>query len=364
MTRVTLCLHAFGSEVAPMDPNCASNAKIYIGDAVFIDGARTDVQGQNPTLPLNSRAGWGYLLLTNFLPALGNGTFTVRAYAFDADGHSTTLGSKTITCNNAASVAPFGAIDVPGQGAVVSGTIGNVGWVLSPGTPRSDPPGGGVVHVFVDGVDQGVPNPGLWNARPDLQALFPFARYAGINTALGIHSLDTTRLTNGVHTIFWLVTGTGNTGTSGIGSRFFIVSNGSLQSDSRMTAAGTGSASVIAASTTLDVPRSAAARIASASTLEQQIAAAPVDLSRVQGRRGFDLNRALQTYEPSAGRIEVPAEELDRIELPLKDTPQHHYSGYLRTPSACGRCRWARRSTRPRAASHGRRASASTAPTI
>jgi hypothetical protein len=33
-TRVTICRDAFGTEVAPVDPNCAGNAKIYIGDAV------------------------------------------------------------------------------------------------------------------------------------------------------------------------------------------------------------------------------------------------------------------------------------------------------------------------------------------
>ena len=76
VTRVTLCRDAFGSEVAPIDPNCASNAKIYIGDALMTARART--QGLNPTPPLNSRAGWGYLMLTNPLPGRGNGTHTRR----------------------------------------------------------------------------------------------------------------------------------------------------------------------------------------------------------------------------------------------------------------------------------------------
>src|SRR5262249_9045383 len=131
VTRVTICRDAFGAEVAPMDPDCADNAKIYIGDALFIDGARADVQAQNPTLPLNSRGGWGYLMLTNFLPNLGNGTFPLRAYAFDADGHKTLLGSKTIICDNAHATRPFGAIDVPSQGGVVSGTFANGGWALT-----------------------------------------------------------------------------------------------------------------------------------------------------------------------------------------------------------------------------------------
>jgi hypothetical protein len=53
----------------------------------------------------------------------------------------------------------------------------------------------------------------------------------------------------------------------------------------------------------------------------------------VQGRRGYDLGTALQTYTASSGRINVPAEELDRIELHLIATENHQYSGYLRTRS-------------------------------
>src|SRR5262249_13564654 len=74
VTRVTICRDGISGEtVPPTDPNCADNAKIYIGDAIFVDGARTDIQGAYATFPLNSRGGWGYLMLTNFLPNVGNG---------------------------------------------------------------------------------------------------------------------------------------------------------------------------------------------------------------------------------------------------------------------------------------------------
>lgn len=89
---------------------------VFIGDAVFVDGARPDVAAAFPTWPRNTRAGWGYLLLTNFLPNQGNGPFRLHAYAEDADGHSTLLGSKTIACDNAGATRPFGAIDTPAQG--------------------------------------------------------------------------------------------------------------------------------------------------------------------------------------------------------------------------------------------------------
>ena len=45
VSRVMMCRAAFGAEVAPVDPNCAGAAQIFVGFAVFIDGARPDVAG-------------------------------------------------------------------------------------------------------------------------------------------------------------------------------------------------------------------------------------------------------------------------------------------------------------------------------
>ena len=111
-----------------------------------------------------------------------------------------------ITCDNANSVAPFGAIDTPEQGETICGTIMNSGWVLSPGTRRADVPGGGTVNVFVDGIDNGTP--GGWGARSDITTLFPKAEYDGTDIAVAGLPLDSTTLTNGVHTIHWIVTAT------------------------------------------------------------------------------------------------------------------------------------------------------------
>jgi BACON domain-containing protein/all-beta uncharacterized protein len=207
------------------DPVAGEGASlIFIGDAELIDGARPDVQALYPNVPRNTRAGWGYLLLTNFLPNLGTGTYKLYAFADDAEGHTTLLGTKTITCSNDSSVAPFGAIDTPGQGAVVSGIVNNFGWVLSPGARRADPPGGGTVIVLIDGVNAGSPTG--WTSRSDLTALFPVSQYSGIGTAAGVFTFDSTKLSNGIHTIAWIVTA--NSGeTSGIGSRYFTVLNGS-----------------------------------------------------------------------------------------------------------------------------------------
>jgi len=64
----------------------ASNGLVYIGDAVFVDGARPDVETAYPNAPFNYRAGWGYLMLTNGLPnnggspGPGNGTYKIARH--------------------------------------------------------------------------------------------------------------------------------------------------------------------------------------------------------------------------------------------------------------------------------------------
>ena len=94
----------------PSDPR---NGKVFVGNATMVNGARSDIEALNPTMPLNSRGGWGYLLLTWGLPNQGNGTYTLYAFAFDAEGQVSTLGQKTIGIANATADKPFGAIDTP-----------------------------------------------------------------------------------------------------------------------------------------------------------------------------------------------------------------------------------------------------------
>jgi hypothetical protein len=193
---------------------------VYIGDAVFVDGARPDIETAYPGYPLNSRAGWGYMLLTNFLPNGGNGTFTLLAEASDAEGKTVTLGTKTITCDNANAVKPFGAIDTPTQGGEASGTdFSNVGWVLTP-MPNSIPEDGSTINVYIDGVNKGHPTYNIY--RSDIAGLFP--GYANQDGAAGSFKIDTTKYADGVHTIYW--TAEDSAGNSdGIGSRYFSIQN-------------------------------------------------------------------------------------------------------------------------------------------
>jgi hypothetical protein len=193
---------------------------VYIGDAIFVEGARPDIEQAHPDYPMHYRAGWGYMMLTSFLPNNGNGPFKIHAIAADAEGHQVTLGTKNIVCDNAQAIKPFGAIDTPDQGGTASGSsFINWGWVLTP-QPNHIPTDGSTINVWVDGVNIGHPTYNLY--RSDIALLFP--DYANSNGAVGYFYLDTTAYENGVHTIQWTAEdSTGN--TDGIGSRYFTIQN-------------------------------------------------------------------------------------------------------------------------------------------
>lgn len=210
VTRVRIYRDATASEPAGF---------VYLGDATFVEGARPDVQAAYPTLPWSSRAGWGLLVLTNMLPAGGNGTYRLTAYADDVEGHTTALGTRTFTADNAGALVPFGAIDTPAQGETVSGTIVNFGWALTP-QPQQIRTDGSTIDVVIDNVVAG--HPTYNNFRADIAALFP--GYANTNGAIGYFVIDTTQYANGLHTLAWVVRdNAGN--AAGIGSRFFTISN-------------------------------------------------------------------------------------------------------------------------------------------
>jgi Leucine-rich repeat (LRR) protein len=216
-------------EIEPTQPN----GLVYIGDAFFVEGARPDVEKAYPDYPLNDRAGWGYMLLTNFLPDGGNGIYTLYAIATDKEGNQVSLGQKMIVGDNKNAVKPFGAIDTPTQGGTVSGSqFINFGWALTP-LPKSIPIDGSTITVWVDGLPLG--HPTYNNFRPDIAALFP--GYANSNGAVGYYYLDTTGYLNGVHTIAWSVEDSDGA-VDGIGSRYFQILNtgsGSTVGGTRVT---------------------------------------------------------------------------------------------------------------------------------
>ena len=279
LSQVTICRGAVGAEVAPVDPNCAGQAQIFVGFPVFIDLARPDVAAAFPEIPLNTRAGWGFMVLTNMLPSQGNGTFVFHMWAQDREGNTKLLGTRTITCDNGHATKPFGAIDTPEQGGVASGgAYVNFGWALTP-LPKMIPTDGSTISVLVDGVAVGTANYNYY--RKDIADLFPGLN--NTNGAIGFRVIDTTTLANGTHTVVWVVSD--NQGAAdGIGSRYFAVSNGAAA----VTAAGT--ADIQPAERGLSVPRHAP-------DLRLRVERAPL-----RGRRGWDLEAPLRAFEPDRVR--------------------------------------------------------------
>ncbi|MCP5108196.1 MAG: hypothetical protein GY950_32720 [bacterium] len=194
------------------------NQGSYIGDAVFVEGARPDIESAYPDYPWNFRAGWGYMLLTN---ALSDGSYTLSAVATDVSGKTFSLGSANVTIDNAAAVKPFGTIDFPAQGGEISGSnYTSSGWALTP-SPNLIPKDGSTIQVWIDGAFRGTVDSYDEPNQP-VTDLFP-----GLQNSDGPNAfflMDTTAYANGVHIISWTVTD--NAGNSeGIGSRYFNIQN-------------------------------------------------------------------------------------------------------------------------------------------
>ena len=295
-----------------------SNNQVWLGTANFVAGSRPDIEPHFPEYPLNYRAGWGFMVLTNMLPDLvngggtgGNGVFRLHAYAVDSEGLSTYLGTKTFTANNTGSIKPFGTIDTPAQGGTVSGTAYAIhGWALS----RAEiPRNGSTMSVLIDGTNVGRP---VYNQhRPDIANFFP--GYANSNNAVGNYILDTTRLANGLHTISWVVTDSAGN-TEGIGSRFFTVQNGSAP----LTAAVSGSTLTEGSHGT-----------AIGQTAEAVSAETPVDGSLVEIKRpAGDAAASEFVFPESTGAVNVAVTETEPIEVKLAsqfDAPGGSYEGYV-----------------------------------
>jgi hypothetical protein len=283
IAKVDIWREPIGSEPA------GANGLVFIGDTTFVEGARPDVEATFPGAPLNDRAGWGYLMLTNFLPnnggssGPGNGVYKIHAIAHNVSGASLDLGTKTITADNAHANKPFGTIDTPGQGGTASGNqFVNFGWALTQ-NPNCIVTDGSTLIVQIDGVTLGHP---VYNQnRTDIATFFPGR--CNSNGAVGFFYIDTTQFTNGVHTMQWVAFDNVGHG-DGLGSRYFnVVNSGSVQS---------------------------------------AILAEPIPIhDSVVLRRGYDTTRREETLKPDEdGGYSIEMSELDRIELQLGAT-----DGYL-----------------------------------
>lgn len=233
ITKVDIWREPVGSETESL---------VYIGDAVFVPGARPDVAQTFSSYPNANGAGWGYLLLTNFLPnanftrGSGNGMYTLHALAHNQAGAVTDLGARTISVDNADATRPFGNIDTPAQGAIIWGNAYvNFGWALTP-MPAVIPNDGTTITVNIDGVT--VVHPTYDQFRGDIATMFP--GFANSNGAVGFAYIDTTKFSNGLHAISWEAWDNQLRG-NGMGSRFFTVLNVGTQPNSGSTSMTLGS---------------------------------------------------------------------------------------------------------------------------
>jgi len=274
------------------------SGEYFIGDAVFVEGARPDIEEAYPDYPNNYKAGWGYMLLTNFLPDSGNGVYTLYAIATDLEGNQITLGSKTITVDNKNAVKPFGAIDTPTQGGTVSGrSYINQGWVLTP-MPNKIQEDGSTIEVYVDGIKLGNP---LYNIpRSDIFNLFP--GYANSEGAGARFTIDTTAFSNDIHSIYWVaIDNAGN--ADGIGSRFFSIQNADV----------TGAAETLSHINHKKKPPPF--------SLTAQLKGLTVDCSSpIWVIKGYKNNaEALATYPHDNGITHIEINELERLVIRFSD---------------------------------------------
>ena len=273
----------------------------FIGKVDFMDSARPDIEAAYPDYPYNYQAGWGYMLLTNFLPNGGNGVFKLRALATDVNGNVTDLGAKTIMVDNYHAVKPFGYIDTPAPCGITSGNkFINWGWALTQ-QPKYIPFDGSTIGIWVDGVKIGHPIYNLY--REDIAVKFP--GYANSNGAVGYFYLDTTAFRNGIHTLFWIVTDSAGN-TDGIGSRYFTVLNKTQGS----------SATEFNNNSCLN--------------LSENLPPFSPGLYSVLVKKGYhDKINAREIYPDGKGFIHIQSRELERIEIILKSASFSHVTGYL-----------------------------------
>jgi parallel beta-helix repeat protein len=294
------------------DDQPGDSGLVYIGEATFVEGARPDIEQIYSSHPMNYRAGWGLMVLTNGLPNQGNGTFVLHAKAVNKAGMQIELGTKTIICDNAHATKPFGAIDTPVQGGMISGNLFvNFGWVLTP-LPNMIPIDGSTLTVWIDGklIGQPVYN----NYRADIAAAFP--GYANSNGAVGYFNFDTTTYANGVHTIGWSAKDSAGN-AEGIGSRFISIYNSggtvSNKNDGFFSLAGNESDSVSLA----------------------ELANIPNDaFSPMLVKNGFDaMTGTMYMYPEMDGAVRLKIHEVERLEILLDGQATKNggeqYCGYL-----------------------------------
>jgi hypothetical protein len=182
-----------------------------------IDQPRIDVIEAFPNYPGVQSVRPGFV--TGFLASrFSNGSHTLFVRVFLDDGEVIDLGNRTINIDNGLNQSPVGSVDIPGSDATydAQGSFPVVGWA-------ADTDGIKLVEVKVD--DQTLQSAVFGDERPDVANSFPDlpqAQFSGF-----IANIDSTRLTDGLHTLTVIATDNLNA-TRLIGRRVIQVFNSGI----------------------------------------------------------------------------------------------------------------------------------------
>jgi len=180
---------------------------------------RPDVAADYPTLKDSVHGGFRFVLDLSQLLNLGFYTPGHHTLALRAGDHSgTTINISeipvTFSCDDfIGNDASFGFIDIPPNGLTYGGTVSITGWAL-------DFQGVSLVSVLIDGQFRGFATYGL--PRPGISTLYP--GYPDSFAPGWVLTLDTTKLSNGVHYIQAVATDVFGADTV-LGERPFTVRN-------------------------------------------------------------------------------------------------------------------------------------------
>ncbi len=219
-----------GWAVNPLSPIVSLSLSvdgIPVGNASY-GAARPDVCGTYPTAASCPNVGWNFVLDTT---VLADGMHTLAATATPVSGQGFTQTTQ-FRVSNLSATGTILSIDTPAaQSAPVSGYTAFGGWALNQSSAI------GTVEVSIDGNPSGF---ALYGApRGDVCAVHvgvPGCPNVGWN-----YLLDTSTLTNGLHTVE--VTGTGANGQRATVSSTFTVANSAGVSPTSVSIAQPGAAS-------------------------------------------------------------------------------------------------------------------------
>ncbi len=166
----------------------------YIGDAVPIDEIRADVQSMYANYPNANMAGWRFSVETYDYE---NGTYSFVAEVMDYEGNTTLLTGSEFVIDNTNSLEPFGDIDSPVDGLIVSGdSLAIIGWVLAAGDNTIEKDGSSI-FLYLNGEFIGNPIYNLY--RKDIADKYPDKQNA--LGAVFTYYLDTTAYPDGTYTL-------------------------------------------------------------------------------------------------------------------------------------------------------------------